>query len=166
MLPQTRPPRDGVPQPHEGINDLPVHAATRNQLFYPTSESRHFTRTDAAKAFSQHLLPADKRINHPKLIQIQKWVLDGLDTNERRAKVREIQEQEQAKKDAAESRRRAQEAHATRVVPGKRWDFKFRNISVDSSGPDGRSEESVGIRYGMPHDDRKRGKFKLPISVE
>jgi hypothetical protein len=37
---------------HESINDLPVHALTLQQLFYPTSESRAFNRTDAGRVFS------------------------------------------------------------------------------------------------------------------
>lgn len=37
---------------HEGINDLPVHSSTTPQLFYPTSESRAFNRTDAGRVFS------------------------------------------------------------------------------------------------------------------
>ena len=38
--------------PHEPINDLPVHKLTEPQLFYPTSESRPFNRTDAGRVFS------------------------------------------------------------------------------------------------------------------
>ena len=38
--------------PHESINDLPVHKLTEPQLFYPTSESRAFNRTDAGRVFS------------------------------------------------------------------------------------------------------------------
>lgn len=166
MLPQTAAPRNGVPQAHEGINDLPVHVATRNQVFYPASESRQFTRADASKAFAQELLPADARINHPKLIEIEKWALEGMDQQTRRAKVREVAEQEKARKEAAEARRLAREAEVTRVVEGKRWDFKFRDTSVELVGRDGRSHKGVGTRYGMPHDDRKRGQYKLPRSVE
>jgi hypothetical protein len=76
MLPTT-PLRSGAAgaasAPHESINDLPVHPATRQQLFYPTSESRQFTREDAAKAFSSKLLPAEKRIPHPQLVQLERW---------------------------------------------------------------------------------------------
>lgn len=38
--------------PHESINDLPVHTLTQQQLFYPTSESRPFNRVDAGRVFS------------------------------------------------------------------------------------------------------------------
>lgn len=37
---------------HESINDLPVHRQTDPQIFYPVSESRPFTRTDAGRVFS------------------------------------------------------------------------------------------------------------------
>ena len=48
--------------PHEPINEIHVHKATMNQLFHPTSESRHFTRRDAATAFHHRMLPADDRV--------------------------------------------------------------------------------------------------------
>ncbi|PLB53747.1 hypothetical protein P170DRAFT_371996 [Aspergillus steynii IBT 23096] len=38
--------------PHESINDLPVHRATDAQIFYPVSESRQFNRMDAGRVFS------------------------------------------------------------------------------------------------------------------
>ena len=40
------------PTPHESINDLPAHPLTAPQIFYPTSESRPFNRTDAGRVFS------------------------------------------------------------------------------------------------------------------
>lgn len=48
MNPQTHEPY----QPHESINDLEQHPITFPQLFYPTSESRAFNRTDAGRVFS------------------------------------------------------------------------------------------------------------------
>ncbi|KAG2416069.1 hypothetical protein HFD88_007261 [Aspergillus terreus] len=45
-------PRDHRSNPHESINDLPVHRLTDPQIFYPVSESRRFTRTDAGRVFS------------------------------------------------------------------------------------------------------------------
>ena len=87
------------PTAHETINDLPVHFSTNPQIFWPTSESRLFNRTDAGRVFSgahrlpdgdtspstekpEHfeivgkpgherpvLLPADARIPHPHLIE-------------------------------------------------------------------------------------------------
>lgn len=56
MVPTTplqRTPTPDTPQPtHENINDLPAHRLTDPQIFYPVSESRHFTRTDAGRVFS------------------------------------------------------------------------------------------------------------------
>ena len=52
MIPTTRYRRENRPRPHEPINDLPVHALTHPQLFYPTSESRAFNRVDAGRVFS------------------------------------------------------------------------------------------------------------------
>lgn len=37
---------------HESINDLEQHPMTFPQIFWPTSESRAFTRTDAGRVFS------------------------------------------------------------------------------------------------------------------
>lgn len=51
MVPTT-PYSPGNITPHEPINDLPIHPLTETQLFYPTSESRAFTRTDAGRVFS------------------------------------------------------------------------------------------------------------------
>ncbi|KAK5191172.1 hypothetical protein LTR96_003112 [Exophiala xenobiotica] len=39
-------------EPHESINDLEQHPLTYPQIFYPTSESRAFNRTDAGRVFS------------------------------------------------------------------------------------------------------------------
>jgi hypothetical protein len=50
MVPTT--PLTNPPQPHETVNDLPVHGMTLPQLFYPTSESRQFNRVDAGRVFS------------------------------------------------------------------------------------------------------------------
>lgn len=74
---------------HEPINDLPVHASTRQQLFHPVAESAHFTRADAAHVFSRHLLPADARIPHPELIALERDRLSGVDRKERDAKLKE-----------------------------------------------------------------------------
>ncbi|ETN40950.1 uncharacterized protein HMPREF1541_05230 [Cyphellophora europaea CBS 101466] len=49
---ETTPYTRGQRVSHESINDLPHHALTAPQLFYPTSESRAFNRTDAGRVFS------------------------------------------------------------------------------------------------------------------
>jgi len=166
MLPKTEynGPEEKV-KPHESINDLPVHRATGQQIFHPTSESRHFTREDAAKVFSETLLPADKRVPHPELALMHREYKAGLSKEERDRLARERAERAekkrqdftlaQAKKDAAVKR-----------VQSKRWEFRFTEVSVDAAGKDGRGHKGVGWRYGVPHMDRSRGQIKIPTSVE
>lgn len=69
----------------------------------------------------------------------------------------------------AEEKERKQAAWAERTqrtVQGRRWDFKFQDISAEAVGRHGRSSKGVGHRYGMPHTERKRGEVKIPTSVE
>lgn len=166
MLPKT--PYDPKKKPvvHESINDLPVHPSTRQQIFYPTSESRHFTRADAAKVFSPTLLPADERIPHPELIQLEKWSLQQVDSRERQKMMREKDEEARAVKKEKERRHAEWVLRTQKVVPGRRWDFKFQDVSVEAVGKDGRGRKGVGFRYGMAPEDRKRGQVKIPTSVE
>ncbi|GAB7359789.1 hypothetical protein MBLNU230_g6958t2 [Neophaeotheca triangularis] len=151
---------------HEPINDLPVHPATRQQIFHPTSESRQFTRDDAAKVFSPTLLPADKRIPHPELIQLEKWNLEELPREERTKRIRERDAAAEAEAKSKAQKQQAWEERTQRVVTGRRWDFKFQDVSAEDVGKDGRGRRGVGHRYGMPHEDRKRGIVKIPTSVE
>ena len=166
MLPQTRYNPKGKITPHESINDLPVHPATRQQIFYPASESRQFTRADAAKVFSPTLLPADERIPHPELIQLEKDIAAQIPREQRVAKVRERDEKIRKQKEIADAKRRAWEENNLKTVEGQRWNFMFQDISVDTAGKDGRGQGGIGWRYGTPHDDRKRGQVKIPTSVE
>ncbi|KAI9780514.1 MAG: hypothetical protein M1839_006631 [Geoglossum umbratile] len=160
------------PQVHESINDLPVHPATTQQIFEPTSESRVFTRVDASKAFDPTLLPADERIPHPELVVLERERLSGLSQEERLARQRERAEEE-AEKRKAKDRRREEREKATlkRVLPtelggnGGRWEWRFREISVQDAGKDGRAPGGVGWRYGVPHDDRRKGQVKIPTRV-
>ncbi|EKG15249.1 Ribosomal protein S35 mitochondrial [Macrophomina phaseolina MS6] len=166
MLPTTRLATELKWQPaHESIADVPVHPATRQQIFYPTSESRHFTREDAAKAFASDLLPADKRIPHPDLVEAERDEFMGLSFDERVA--RQLQRNERhAQERARREKKAAEKAAATQTVQGRRWDFKIEDFSVDQVGRDGKSPAGVGWRYGTPHEDRKRGQVKIPKRVE
>ncbi|KAL5118700.1 hypothetical protein ACEQ8H_003377 [Pleosporales sp. CAS-2024a] len=157
--------RNKRPIPHEPINDLPVHPATRQQLFVPVSESRRFTRVDAGKAFDNHLLPADERIPHPELVQAEREIAQGLSFEERKRLAEERLAAETAEKQKLEAQKQA-ELQALKVVPKRRWDFVFQDISVDSVGRDGRKHTGVGWRYGVPHQDRKKGQVKIPTKVE
>ncbi|KAM3066558.1 hypothetical protein ACMFMG_002272 [Clarireedia jacksonii] len=149
---------------HESINDLPVHAATGPQIFYPTSESRHFTRVDAAKVFDEKLLPADERIPHPQMIQSHKDFKLGIPFEER-------MQREEARKEAEEKKRQglaasdAKKEASVKKVESQRWQFRFTEINVDDIGKDGRGPKGTGWRYGRPLMDRSRGQVKIPTSV-
>jgi len=215
MLPQTRYDEDTQTY-HESTTDLPVHPDTQQQIFYPISESRQFTRTDAAKVFSPTLLPADKRIQHASLLKDESLWTDAEDDPQDEDEdaflnsISDIEEEaEQASKkfrdmiiknnvdqDVERSREEidpqvieemvnsielseedldqieAGEEHvvenksAVDTVKARRWDFKFEHIEADNVGRNPRDSRGVGWRYGMPHEDRKRGQNKrVPLSV-
>jgi hypothetical protein len=150
---------------HEPINDLVVHPATRQQLWVPVAESRQFTREDAGKAFNNDLLPADERIPHPELVLAERELASGLSFDERRKLAEERLAAETAEKEREEEVKQA-EIRAQKVVPQRRWDFVFKDVSVESVGRDGRNARGVGWRYGLPHQDRKKGQVKIPTKVE
>jgi hypothetical protein len=167
-LPRNTDKRTGKPlsQPaHEPLNELPVHPSTTHQTFVSVPESRQFSRTDAAKAFHPTLKSADERIPHPELLAIEKFKLRGPRREELQSFAQNIIEEEKVKlQRRAEAERRKAKAN-TKVYEGKRWNFKIEDVSVDSVGRDGRDMRGVGWRYGMPHEDRKRGQVKIPTSV-
>ncbi len=150
---------------HEPINDLNVHPATRQQLFVPVAESRRFTRVDAGMAFHNKLLPADDRIPHPELVQTARELESGLSLQERKSLAKSRHDADEQRNRNAETRRQ-KELQALRVVPQRRWDFVFKDISVEAAGRDGKGAHADGWRYGVPHQDRKRGIPKIPTKVE
>lgn len=167
MLPKTIYDSSQYPKAHESINDLPVHAATKQQIFYPTSESREFNRTDAAKVFDETLLPADNRVPHPELIEMYKDSINGFSDKQRTARAKARSEEALSKKLAYQQRRAKREAETVKhIESGPRWEFRFREISVDDAGPTGRGPKGTGWRYGVPHMDRKRGDVKIPTRVQ
>ncbi|KAL8755462.1 MAG: hypothetical protein Q9184_004795 [Pyrenodesmia sp. 2 TL-2023] len=167
MLPKTPAPPSSKLRaiPHESINDLPVHAATRNQLFHPVPESMHFNRTSAAKVFSRDLLPAEHRIPHPEMVELAKVAQEhrGRDDliKERRE---ELEKEEAAVLNLKRERTAAREAAALKIE-NPRWLFRFENIKAESVGKDGRARGGVGARYGVPPQDRKKGQVKIPTRV-
>lgn len=164
MLPKTEYDPEN-PKPHESISDLPVHASTRKQIFWPTSESKHFTRADAAKVFNEKLLPADDRVPHPQLAEMHKDYKAGLPLVERQRRAAERAAEEETTRLRAMQRQAKKDA-AVKVVKSGRWEFKISEINADLAGPNGRGRRAVGWRYGAPHMDRKRGTVKIPQSVE
>lgn len=151
---------------HEPINDLPVHPATRQQLFVPVAESRQFTRVDAGKAFDDKLLPADARIPHPELVDAARDEVAGSHLGERRRRAQERMAAALEAKQKKEEARKQAELASTKRVPQRRWDFVFQDVSVESAGRTGRDPKGVGWRYGLPHQDRKKGQVKIPTKVE
>ena len=136
-------------------NHSPIHV----HAFFKASHN-------AAKAFDEHLLPADKRIPNPELITIAKEELNQVPREQRLANAQERWAKSQRDKEEAARKRAKWEERTQRVVPGRRWDFKFQNFNAEKTGKDGRARNAVGVRYGMPHEDRKRGMVKIPTSVE
>lgn len=164
MLPQT--PYDPKnPVTHEGINDLAVHKATTAQIFYPTSESRVFSRQDAARIFNPTLLPADERIPHPEMIEMAKDEIDGLSWQEMQERIKERDAEDQERRVLKRQQVRERQEKVLTRVESPRWEFRFKEISVDEIGRDGRGAHATGYRYGAPHMDRKRAQVKIPKRV-
>lgn len=165
MLPKTS--YDGANKNvvHEPINDVHVHGYTMQQVFLPTSESRHFTRKDAAKAFHRKMLSADERSQHPELVSMMRGVLNGEKRGESTKKfVEAARESEQALVRKAEEAKKREEARTTKVE-SDRFEFRIQSFNSERVGPTGRDRHATGWRYGAPLDDRKRGKVKIPTSV-
>lgn len=153
------------PVPHESINDLPVHRATEIQIFHPVSESRHFTRRDAGKVFDRELMPAEDRVPHTELVQLEIWRREGKQGDERVQLQREKDAKDLQSKEVLEMKKREREARTIRKVETERSEFRFQDIRVESAGSTGRSKMGIGARYGMPHEDRKKGQIKIPRRV-
>ncbi|KAI1417164.1 eukaryotic mitochondrial regulator protein-domain-containing protein [Hypoxylon sp. FL1857] len=152
-------------EPFEPINELHIHPYTTKQIFWPTSESRHFTRADAAKAFHHKLLSPDERVPHPELIQMEKEVLQGRplwDASERFKQAAMESERKAADKELAKA---ALDEKYTTHVNTKRFEFRFKQINSENIGPKGRARSAVGWRYGAPYYDRSKGEIKIPTSV-
>lgn len=165
MLPKTSYREGEKNEPHEAVNEVHVHTLTMQQLFVPVSESRQFTREDAAKAFHETMLSADTRSPQPQLIKMERDILKGMKREDGKKKFEEaVQKEEEvvARKLAEE---RAKEEQMTTRVKTDRYEFRIKEVAVDDAGRNGRSRKGTGWRYGAPFDDRKRGVVKIPTSV-
>ncbi len=152
-------------EPFEPINELHVHPYTMQQIFWPTSESRHFTREDAAKAFHHTMLSADKRVPHPELIQMEREIATGLSPYEASERFKDAVAESEREAAAKHARRAAVEQQHTTRVRSKRFEFRFREINSELVGPKGKARHAVGWRYGAPSYDRAKGQVKIPTSV-
>ncbi len=152
--------------PFEPINDIHVHSFTQQQLFVPTSESREFTRHDAAKAFGDRILPPERKMRIPELLSFEKDIAAGMNPTDARAKfLADVAKSELAIARGRKLMEDLAEKNKTRVQSG-RYEFQFENFSVNSAGRNGRSRAAVGWRYGVPFNDRKKGLSKIPTKVE
>ena len=157
---------DRMGQAYENVNEIHTHAYTKQQLFVPASESRQFTREDAARAFHPRMLSPDKRVPIPELIQVEKDILGGEVTyEESMAKLHEKATAQQEALAKADREAAAAEEESTKRIDTERFEFRIRDINADNVGADGRSPHAVGWRYGVPFDDRKPGQVKIPTSV-
>lgn len=165
MLPKTAYREGEKNTPHEAINEIHVHSHTMRQLFVPVSESRHFTREDAAKAFHEKLLSPDARSPQPQLIDMEREIREGKTRDEALIGFKEAtQKEEEVLANKMRLERERQERLVTRVKTD-RYEFRFQQINVQDVGRSGRSRQGTGWRYGAPLQDRKRGMIKIPTSV-
>lgn len=166
MVPTTRLNPNQQDKPFEPINELHVHPYTMQQIFWPTSESRHFTREDAAKAFHPTLLSADKRIPHPELVQMEREIRQDRppwDASKRFKEAVMESERKAAEKQVAKT---AWEEKSITRVKTDRFEFRFKQFNSENVGFKGRARNAVGWRYGNPFDDRAKGhQIKIPTSV-
>lgn len=84
---------------------------------------------------------------------------------ERVRRRKEMNEQELENKKKTERLKRETERLTVKKAETPRWEFRFKDINVESVGKDGRDRRGVGARYGMPHEDRKKGQVKIPTRV-
>ncbi|KAI1818492.1 eukaryotic mitochondrial regulator protein-domain-containing protein [Poronia punctata] len=167
LLPKHHIDPEAVNQPFEPINEIHVHPHTMQQIFWPTSESRKFTREDAAFAFNADMLSADKRIPHPELVQMEKDMLAGgqskYEAAERFKEAAAASERKAAERQIAKAA--AEEAATTRVNTS-RFEFRFKGYNAENVGSRGKARSAVGWRYGAPYEDRAQGhQIKIPTSV-
>lgn len=158
---------EGEPnKPLEPINEIHVHGYTMQQLFVPTSESRHFTREDAAKAFHPTMLSADERIPHKALVEHLRRMKDGMREREsEEAFAQTAKAAEQAINERVQANRE-REKKITTTIPTERFEFRIKKMTVDDVGKDGRSRRGVGWRYGFPFEDRKKNQIKIPTKID
>jgi hypothetical protein len=140
-------------QSHESINDLPEHPATSSQLFVPVPESRDVSRKEAGSIFG--LPPSDELIPHPELLLTEKEKQEGLSVDERVRKAGE-RDKRDALEMMAQSRARILQAQdGVELVERGRYRWRLRDGNVGQ----------IGARYGVPHQDRKKGHVKIPTRI-
>ena len=115
--------------------------------------------------FDRDLKPAEDRVPHTELVQLQKWRCEGKIADERIQLQREKEAKDVQSRKVLEGKREERELEGVKRVETERSTFRFRDVVVESLGTKGRSREGVGARYGIPHQDRKKGQIKIPTRV-
>lgn len=151
--------------PLEAVNEVHIHKHTMNQLFVPVSESRHFTRKDAAAAFHPTMLSVDKRSPAREVIQIARDQIKGKPAEEAVQAFRESVQDKEVRIAERRARMEEEEEARTKRVHTGRYEFRFREMNAENVGVDGKARKATGWRYGAPLNDRKRGAVKIPTSV-
>ncbi|KAI5796252.1 eukaryotic mitochondrial regulator protein-domain-containing protein [Peziza echinospora] len=154
MLITTPAPTSNFSSAHEPINDIPSHPHTHVQNFVPVSESRAFTRADAGAAFG--LPSADELIPHPELITAAAEAASGIGHSEQRSNAQARDTEEMEKRNKKSSLKQAKAASKETVLENGRWRWRIQDAEAGK----------VGFRYGVPHEDRKRGQIKIPTRVD
>lgn len=166
MLPTHHYAKDQPLAPLEAINEIHVHGYTMQQLFVPTSESRHFTREDAAKAFHHTMLSPDDRMPHKELVEHLRRLKEGKREREsKEAFITAARASEQALV-TANAVIQEREKRMTTVIPTERFEIRIKKMAVDDVGKHGRARSGVGWRYGAPYEDRKKNQVKIKSKIE
>ncbi|TDZ75048.1 37S ribosomal protein S35 [Colletotrichum trifolii] len=166
MLPQTPlSNRADSQNSHEPINEIHVHKLTLQQLFVPVSESREFTREDAAHAFHRNMLSADERSPLKELVDLRKDLAEGYVHADAQRKFQAATRAEEDRLVAREHNRLQKDEKDTKRVDTGRFEFRFKEITAEDAGKSGRGRKAVGWRYGVPFYDRRKGEVKIPTSV-
>lgn len=97
---------------------------------------------------------------------MSRWKAEGVVTGERIQRRKEANEREAKSKKELARLRKEKEKLTVKKAQTPRWEFRFKDIQAESAGRDGRGRGGVGARYGMPHEDRKKGQVKIPTRVE
>ncbi|KAH8884221.1 hypothetical protein GQ53DRAFT_752272 [Thozetella sp. PMI_491] len=151
--------------PHESTGEVHVHSHTMQQLFVPTPESRSFTREHAARAFGDRIVPVDKALQIPELIEYERELSRNVNPDEAHENFRKAVRDSETRIAESETKK-LREAQESKVrVANDRFEFRFTAYNAENIGPGGRSKDAVGWRYGVPHSDRKKGQIKIPPRV-
>ncbi|CRG87658.1 hypothetical protein PISL3812_04678 [Talaromyces islandicus] len=134
-------------------------------------ETKRFEKVGKGADEQDVLLPADARIPHPQMIELERDYINNPNESRDRwekyhERVKKSDELEQRRKEAAKKKA---EARTVRVKPeNSRFEFRFNDVVVskETTGPDGRGHIAPGRRYGVPTYDRKKGQVKIPTKVE